>query len=92
MTNGKCLPPADVAVVADPEAPGFVDPFLSVINTDAWAAGDLRGSYFLELLQPNAIPKSVGFVQFAIDTHCETKFSRTIREVVVGMRLTTLAH
>src|ERR1043165_6127392 len=88
----KSALPAHVRIVAEPEAPRFVDPLLGVVDADAWAAHDAPRRDTRILFEPDAIAQEVGVVERAIDAECDTQFAWSIREIMVGMLVATLAH
>src|ERR1041385_4174707 len=93
MNADKCgLFSADVDVVFNPEAPGFGDPLLGVVDADARAFGDLARRYCFEVFDPDAIAQQIFAVERAVDTHRDAEFAWTTGEIVIRMRVATLAH
>src|ERR1051325_4085555 len=83
---------ADVSIIFDPEAPGFCDPLLRVVDADAWTSSDASRRDCLELFKPDAIAEKIGAIECAIDAHRDAEFAWTTREIVIGMGAAPLAH
>ena len=76
---------ADVAVVSHPEAPGFVNPFLGVLDADPRTSGYATWRNALVLFKPNSLTQKICAVKLSIDPHRDAEFARAVREVVIRM-------
>jgi hypothetical protein len=75
----------DIRIVLDPEAPGFVDPLFSVVDSDSWSSGDLARRDVLVLLDPNSVTQKICAVELPVDSHRNAQFPWTVRQVVIRM-------
>src|SRR5678815_5057176 len=69
---------AYIAVIADPEAPGLVDPLLRVVDADAWATGDAAWRDSFEILEPKFIAEQIRGVELSIDAHRDAELAWTV--------------
>src|ERR1043165_258593 len=83
---------ANKRIITDPEAPGFVDPLLGVVDADARAASDSSGRNLFKVFDPNSIAQEIGAVEPSIDPHGDAEFAGTVGKIVIRVRMPARSH
>ena len=92
MSGRICGFSADISIIFDPEAPGFVDPLLGVVDADSWTSGYAPGRYVLKFFQPDSITQKIRAIELTIDAHGDAELAWAISEIVVRMRMPARSH